>query len=260
LICEKKGKIVYLTLNRPEVHNAINAEGWDRLIRAWQDFGDDPDIWAAVITGAGKKAFCAGNDLIELSAWYSKPQEQRSNQPLGPIPVNNPLRGIKNWKPVVAAINGICSGTGLELALACDIRIAAETAKFAFPEVKLGGIPANSGTQRIVRLMPFGKGLELLLTGQFMDAHEAHRWGLVNRVVPLDNLMAEASAFAEQICENAPIAVRAAKEAAYRGIETSFDEGLRLEMEIVRRIGLSEDGKEGPKAFAEKRKPTWKGR
>jgi enoyl-CoA hydratase/carnithine racemase len=197
---------------------------------------------------------------VELFEWFSKPLDQRCDEPIGPIPEHNPLRGIENWKPVIAAINGVCTGTGLELAMACDFRIAAETAKFALPEVRLGNIPANSGSQRIIRLMPFGKGLEMLMTGTSIDAQEAYRCGLVNKVVPLDDLMSEAQALAGRLCENAPLAVRAAKEVAYCGIEMSFDDALRLEVEIQRRLGVSEDGTEGFRAATEKRKPVWKGK
>ena len=259
-IYEKRGKIAYMTLNRPEVHNAMNSEAWDGFIRAWTEVRDDPEVLVAIVTGAGRKAFCAGNDLVELFEWFSKPYEQRSDQPLGPVPEHNPLRGMENWKPVIAAINGVCTGTGLELAMACDFRIAAETAKFALPEVRLGAIPANSGTQRIIRLMPFGKGLEILMVGGSIDAQEAYRYGLVNKVVPLDDVMSEAQALADRLCENAPLAVRAAKEVAYRGVEMSFDEALRLEVEIVRRLAMSEDGTEGFRAVIEKRKPVWKGK
>ena len=256
-IYEKRGRVAYMTINRPETHNAMNAEAWAGLLAAWKDFRDDSGLWAAVITGAGKKAFCAGNDLKELSEWLSQPPDKRVGQP---VPESSPMRGMPVWKPVIAAINGICTGTGLELAMACDIRIASDTARLGLAEVRQGVIPGNSGTQKIIRLMPFGRALEMLFTGDFMDAQEALRCGLVNRVVPLDGLMAEAAALAERICQNGPVAVGATKELAYRGIEMSLVEGLRLETEISGWIALTEDAKEGSRAFVEKRKPVWKGR
>jgi E-phenylitaconyl-CoA hydratase len=256
-IYEKRGRVAYMTLNRPEMHNAMNAEAWAELVAAWKDFRDDSRIWAAIITGAGKKAFCAGNDLKELAEWLSHPPDKRVGQP---VPESSPMRGMPVWKPVIAAINGICTGTGLELAMACDIRIASDTARLGLAEVRQGVIPGNSGTQKIIRLMPFGRALELLFTGDFMDAQEALRCGLVNRVVPLDSLMSEAGSLAERICQNGPMAVGAVKELAYRGIDMNLSEGLRLETEMSGWIALTEDAKEGSRAFVEKRKPVWKGR
>ena len=144
--------------------------------------------------------------------------------------------------------------------MACDIRIAADTARLGLAETKQSVIPANSGTQKLIRLVPFGKAMEMLITGDFIDAQEAYRIGLVNKVVPFAQLMPEAEALATHICENGPCAVRAVKELALRGIETSLAEGLKLEIEMSKRLAKTEDSQEGPKAFAEKRKPVWKGR
>jgi E-phenylitaconyl-CoA hydratase len=256
LIYEKKGRIAYITLNRPEARNAMNFEVWDGLVKAWMEIRDNPDIWAAIVTGAGDKAFSAGQDLKEVVEWMTKPADQR---PAQPIPEVNPMRGLQTWKPIIAAINGICTGGGLELAMACDIRIAADNARLGLAEAKQSVIPGNSGTQKLIRLVPFGRALEMLMTGDFIDAQEAHRIGLVNRVVPFDRLLPEAETLANQICQNGPLAVRAVKELAYRGIEMSLTEGLRLEVEIGQRLALSEDAKEGPRAFTEKRKPVWRG-
>lgn len=257
LIYEKKGRIAYITLNRPEVLNAMNSEIWGALLRAWADVRDDPDVWVAIVTGAGNKAFCAGQDLKELGAWLMTPHDQRSAPP---IPDISPMRGMQVWKPFIAAINGVCAGGGLELAMACDIRIAADTARLGLTEVKRGVIAGNSGTQKLMRLVPFAKALEMLMTGDLIDANEAYRIQLVNRVVPLDLLIPEAEALAIRICKNGPIAVRAVKELAYRGIEMRLQDGLELELDISRRVGLTEDASEGPRAFAEKREPNWKGR
>lgn len=257
LIYEKKGRIAYITLNRPEARNAMNAEMWDGLIKAWIDVGDDPNIWVAIVTGAGDKAFCSGQDLKEVVEWMKIPADKRPAQPL---PEVNPMRGMSVWKPFIAAINGTCTGGGLELAIACDIRIAADTARLGLAEVKQSVIPANSGTQKLIRLVPFGKALEMLITGDFIDSQEAFRIGLVNRVVPSAELIAQAESLANHICENGPMAVRAVKELAYRGIEVPLAEGLQLEIEVSKRLALTEDSQEGARAFAEKRKPSWQGR
>jgi len=257
LLYEKKGRIAYVTLNRPEARNAMNFEVWDGLVKAWTDIRDNPDVWAAVVTGAGDKAFSAGQDLKEVAEWMKKPVDQR---PAQPVPDINPMRGLQTWKPIIAAINGICTGGGLELAMACDIRIAAENARLGLAEVRQSVIPGNSGTQKLIRLVPFAKALEMLMTGDFIDAQEAHRIGLVNKVVPFDQLMTEAEKLALQICENGPLAVRAVKELACRGIEMTLAEGLRLEVEVGQRLALSEDAREGPRAFTEKRKPVWSGK
>ena len=185
------------------------------------------------------------------------PHDQRSSPP---IPDISPMRGMQVWKPFIAAINGVCTGGGLELAMACDIRIAADTARLGLAEVKRGVIAGNSGTQKLIRLVPFARALEMLMTGDFINASEAYRIQLVNKVVPLDRLLPEAEALASRICENGPIAVRAAKELAYRGKEMRLEDGLQLELEISQRVASTEDAKEGPRAFSEKRKPDWKAR
>jgi len=255
LIYEKKGRIAYITLNRPEVRNAMNSELWNGLVKAWIDVRDDPEVWVAIVTGAGDKAFSAGQDLKEVAEWMMTPEEKR---PPFPIPEVNPMCGLMVWKPFIAAINGLCIGGGLELAMACDIRIAADNARLGLAEVRQGIISGNSGTQKLPRLVPFAKALEMLMTGEFIDAQEAYHIGLVNKVVPLAELMPAAEALANQICENGPLAVRAVKELAYRGIEMSLAEGLRLEQEIGGRLSKSKDAREGPQAFAEKRKPVYR--
>lgn len=256
-IYEKKGRIAYMTINRPETRNAMNSEVWDGLIEAWTDVGEDPDIWVAILTATGDKAFSSGQDLKELAGWMAIPEDRR---PPMPLPEVNPMRAMRIWKPMIAALNGLCIGGGLELALACDIRIAADTATLGLAEVKSGVIPGNSGSQKLPRLIPFAKALELLMTGDLIDAEEACRLGLVNKVVPFEQLMPEAEALANRICENGPLAVRAVKELAYRGIEMSLADGMRLELEVGKRLSKTEDAMEGPRAFAEKRKPVWKGK
>ena len=257
VLYEKKGRIAYITLNRPEALNAINREAWDGLTKAWIEVRDDPEVWIAIVTGAGDKAFSAGADLKEIGEFLMMPEDKR---PPSVVPDITPMRGLEVWKPFIAAINGIATGGGLELAMACDIRIAAENARFGLAEVRQALMPSMSGTQRLPRLIPFGKALEILMTGDFIDAQEAYRLGLVNRVVPLKELMPTAEALANRICENGPLAVRAIKEAAYRGIQMSLAEGIRLEEYVSRTLTATQDAKEGPRAFAEKRKPVYKGR
>lgn len=257
LLYEKKDHIAYITINRPQALNCMNRAVWDGIIKAWEDVRKDPNVWVAIVTGAGEKAFCAGQDLKEMAQWMAIPEKER---PPFPIPYPNPMKGLWVAKPFIAAINGICTGGGLEFAMACDLRIAAENARMGLAEVKQGLMAGNSGTQRLIRLVPFGVALEMLMTGDFVDAQTALRIGLVNKVVPLADLMKEAEALARRICEAAPLSVQGAKEAAYRGIEVSLAEGLKIEEEIMARIGRSEDAKEGPRAFAEKRKPQWKAR
>jgi len=168
------------------------------------------------------------------------------------------MRGLEMWKPLVAAINGMALGGGLELALACDIRIAAENARLGTPEVTLGLIPGWGGTQRLPRVIPWCKAAELLLTGRLIDAQEAYRIGLVNKVVPQAEVMAAAREYAEAICKAAPLAVRAAKEAMLRGSAMTLEEGLRLENALVASVMATEDFAEGTGAFVEKRKPDYK--
>jgi E-phenylitaconyl-CoA hydratase len=254
---EKHDRIAYVTINRPEAMNAINAEVRRGLAAAFDDFRRDPETWVAIVTGTGDKAFSAGADLKEMS--------QRSQSAGGGqgfwTPVPPALgRGMEVWKPIIAAVNGYCLAGGLELALACDIRIAAEHATFALTEVMRGILPAGGGTQRLPRTVPFGIALEMLFTGDRIDAREAWRIGLVNRVVPAAELMPSTEALARRICQNAPLSVRAVKELAYRGRNLSLEEGLREELMIDRIIRTTEDSGEGPRAFAEKRDPQWKGR
>ena len=256
---EKRGKTAVITLNRPESYNAINSDVWQGLTDFWLAARDDPDVWVLIVTGAGDKAFCAGVDLKETTE--RKLQAEKEGRPfVSAMPQVTPMKGMDMPKPVIAAINGIAAGGGLELALACDIRIAAEHARLGLPEVAVGLIPGAGGTQRIPRLIPFGLALEMLMTGDLIPAQEACRLGLVNKVVPAAELLPAALSLADRINENGPLAVRAVKEAACRGMQMSLAEGLQLETLIVNRVRQSEDSWEGPRAFAEKRKPVFKGR
>jgi len=253
IIYEKKGHIAYFTINRPEAMNAFNFATIQAFSEATIKFRDDNEAWVAIITGAGDKAFSAGFDLKELI-----PGEDKLPSPGGGPPLIQ--RGLYIWKPFIAAINGVAMGGGLELALACDLRIAAETATLSVPEVKWNLIPGWGGTQRLPRMIPMAKAAEMLLTGDRIDANEAYRLGIVNKVVPAVELMDAAEAMANKIAKNGPLAVRAAKEAMIRGTSMTLDEGMQLELDLVESLLDTEDAKEGPKAFAEKRKPEFKGR
>jgi E-phenylitaconyl-CoA hydratase len=255
LIYEKKGKIAYITLNRPEVMNALDPETFAELSEARTDVRDDPDVWCAIITGTGEKAFCAGADLRKMipkveEKWHfwQTQEEQILN------------RGLEIWKPVIAAVNGYCLGGGMTLLLATDLRVAAGHAKFGLSEVKRGTLPGNGGTQRAIRQLPYPIAMWMLLSGEMLSAQDAQQHGLVNNVVPLGELMAEAERMADVICQNGPLAMRAIKELAVRGQYMPFEFGVRLEQAIGQVLRDTDDAKEGPKAFAEKRKPNFTGR
>jgi enoyl-CoA hydratase/carnithine racemase len=251
LLYEKEDKIVTITLNRPESLNSYDWEQTQEFSEAIVKFRDDPDAWAAIITGAGDKAFSAGADLKKLV-----PAAQETGQP----EYVHIMTGLRIYKPFIAAVNGLALGGGLETVLACDIRIAAENARFGVPEVRWSVIPGWGGTQRLPRMIPWAKAAELLFTGAAIDAQEAYRIGLVNLVVPLSELMPTAKEWARRICQNGPLALRAAKESMMEGINMTLDEGLKLEKSLVDKLLMTEDAKEGVKAFNEKRKPVFKGK
>ena len=256
ILYEKRDRIAYVTINRPDRRNAIDPATSHELKAAFEGFKADDDVWVAVLTGAGDQAFSAGADLVAMSAALSGGGEG--------VPMNVPFggitRGYECWKPIIAAINGYCLAGGLEIALSCDLRVAAEHAQFGLPEPKRAIIPAAGGTQRLPRSVPLAFAMELLLTGDRFDAQTALRFGLVSRVVPQSELMATAEAIAGRILECGPLAVRAVKQAVLRGREMSLEDGLRLEGQLAGPIFGTEDAREGPRAFAEKRKPAYKGR
>ena len=252
VIYKTKDRIAYITLNRPEVMNAINTDAWQELAKAWENFRDDPEVWTAIVTGAGDKAFSVGADLKELNTIVGGAHFMR-------IMTYAPTRNLHVWKPIIAAINGAVMGGGLELAMACDLRIATEQAMFGSPEVRVGVIPTMGGTQRLPRLIPFSIALRMLMTGELINAKEALRLGMVDEVVPQDKLMSAAEALASKINENSPLAVRSVKEAVYRGIDMPLEESLQVEGLIMSRIFFSNDTKEGIQAFLERRTPKFKG-
>lgn len=255
VIYEKRGRIAFITINRPERMNAIDPQTSKELHTAFCDFRDDDNLWVSILTGAGDRAFSAGNDLVAMSQLMAGGGNIAGDAPFGGI-----TRGFECWKPMIAAINGYCLAGGLEIALSCDIRVASDKSVFGLPEVTRAIIAGAGGTQRLPRAIPFGLALELILTGGRFGADWAFRYGLVNHVVPPDQVMPKAIEIAEAICENGPLAVRLAKESVYRGASMSLEDGLRFEAQQSRRVLASEDAREGPLAFAQKRKPQYKGR
>ncbi len=249
VLFEKKGPIAYVTINRPERLNACDFETYALLAQAWREFRDDKQLRVAILTGAGERAFCAGSDVKSNYV-----ERAGQDPPDSPFPVM-----LELYKPIIAAINGHCNGGGLEQALACDIRVAAEHAQFGLGEVRLGWLPGSGGTQRLPRLIPLGRALEMLYTGNRIDAHEALRLGLVDYVVPMSQLMSKCEEIALEICKSAPLAVQKIKEAVLRGLDMPLPEALKLERALYKELQNTEDAREGARAFAEKRPPRWKG-
>ena len=261
IVYEIKNHIAYITFNRPQVMNAINMQMSREIIDACEQVRKDREARVCILTGAGEKAFCTGLDLKERArqteeAGFFERRRER-NQP-GIRSHHQAVAAID--KPTIAAIRGYAVGGGLELALACDMRVAAEDAKLGMMEVRRGRLGGAGGTQRLPRLVGTAKALEMSLTGEPVDAAEAYRIGLVNRVVPADQLMAAAEALAAKICLGAPLSVIAIKEAITRGVELPLEQGLKLESELGLALSTTEDQKEGSRAFAEKRPAVWKGR
>jgi enoyl-CoA hydratase/carnithine racemase len=255
VLYEKKGAFAYVTVNRPTVLNALDLLTWKDLRAAFESAQNDATVRGVILTGAGNKAFIAGADINELAHTTAVEAEQASR--IG----QDVLDLIENLgKPVIAAVNGFALGGGCETAMACTIRIAADTAKFGQPEVALGLIPGGGGTQRLPRLVGKGRALQLILSGEMISAQEAYRIGLVNEIVPTGDLITRAEAILRKIASNAPIAVRFALEAANKGMETSQSEGLLLEASYFGLCAATEDKKEGTSAFLEKRAPQFHGR
>ena len=246
--------IALFTINRPERLNAMDAEHYKALSNAWITVRDDPAVRVAIVTGAGERSFTTGADIksfLTAPAGLAEMWLTQRDQLLN--------RGLEVWKPIIAAVNGYCLGGGVTLMLATDIRIASSHATFSLAEVMRGVIPGNGGTQRILDQLPYAVAMEMLLTGDGIDAVVAERWGLINKIVPKEELLATAFAYARRIAVNAPLAVQAAKELAVRSRDTDLTTGLRIEAVINRMLSFTEDAKEGPAAFAAKRAPNFKG-
>ena len=246
--------VATITLNRPNVHNAMNDTMRAELTACFTELAQSTDARAIVVTGAGERAFSAGADILEFVA------------PQVPVKYRDARRRVdfraamdRCGQPIIAAINGFALGGGLELALACDIRIAGEDSQLGLTEVNLAIIPGGGGTQRLPRLVGRGKALEMILTGARVDAREALRIGLVERVVPTAEVHTSAQALAKMLAERAPVAMRYAKEAVVKGLGMSLEDGLRLENDLSTLLRTTEDRLEGAKAFLEKRKPRFTG-
>ncbi|MSO83168.1 MAG: enoyl-CoA hydratase [Acidobacteria bacterium] len=255
LLLERDGAVAVLTINRPQVLNALNSSTLDQLRRAVLDLRHDADVRVVIITGAGGKSFVAGADINELAVQRAAQSKEHARRGQHVFDL------IENLgKPVIAAINGYALGGGCELAMACTLRVAADTVRIGQPEITLGLIPGYGGTQRLARLVGKGRALELLLTGRHLKADEALRIGLVNRVVPAADLMSESKTLAAELAEKAPVAMQYILEAVNRGLEVSFDQGQCLEAALFGLVASTDDMREGTAAFLEKRKVDFKGR
>lgn len=257
LVQERRGAVLILTLNRPESMNAVDTRLNRELSDALAGFRDDDSLRVAILTGAGERAFCAGYDLKERAELPQEPGVAKfwSEPESFNLTTSTPI-----LKPIIAAINGHCLAHGLEIALACDIRIATPNATFGLPEVKVGVFPGGAATVRLARAMPSSLAFEMLFTGDPIGADQALKAGLVSRVVPQNELLPTALEIAERIGRNAPLALRLAKEVALRTIDMPLDQAIRFASAARGMIGHTDDAREGPRAFSEKRPPEYHGR
>jgi enoyl-CoA hydratase len=251
---ERRGAVAVLTINRPDKLNALNKQVHAEAVAALDELRRDESVRVLVLTGAGEKAFVAGADIREFADQTPITQREMFQE-------RTLFNSIDQFpKPVIAMINGYCLGGGNEIALACDLRIASENARFAQPEIDLGIICGGGGTQRLARLVGEGRAMEIILTGEMIDAATAERIGLVNHVYPADQLEAETMKLAEKIASKAPIALQLSKEAVKFASRSNLDEGLRREVDLFAICFSTEDKREGVAAFLEKRKPVFTGK
>ncbi|MBA3653920.1 MAG: enoyl-CoA hydratase/isomerase family protein [Actinobacteria bacterium] len=258
--------IVTITIDRPETRNALDLIHFSELSKAWRRFGEDPDAWVAIITGVGD-AFCAGADLKSFIPQVTKLQKQIAAGEVTELEgmslrdsTDAVLRNAKLYKPIVAAVNGHCVAGGMEMLGGIDIRIATPNASFGVMEPRQGLFAGGGTTVRLPRQLAFPAAMEFLLTAERFGASRALELGLLNEIVPEDELMERARNWARRITANAPLAVQATKESVLRGLSVTMREAYKIESEIASHVFQTEDAKEGPKAFAEKRKPNWQGR
>jgi len=251
---DREGAVAVLTIARPDKLNALNSTVHAEGVAALEELRGDDSVRVLVITGAGERSFVAGADISEFEGKTPVTQRDAFHE-------KSLFNTIDSFpKPVIAMVNGFCLGGGNELAMACDIRMASETARFSQPEINLGIIPGGGGTQRLTNLIGEGRSMEMILTGDMIDAETAHRFGLVNHIFPAAELRAETMKLAEKIAEKAPIALQLAKEAVKFASRSNLDEGLRREVDLFAICFSTEDKQEGVSAFLEKRKPVFKGR
>ena len=255
---EKKGRLSIITINRPEVMNALHPPANHELDEIFNEFTQDPETWIAIITGEGEKAFCAGNDL----KWQARHGAQALREGLNALKggFGGITRRFDCFKPIIAAVNGLALGGGFEIVLACDIVVAADQASFGLPEPIVGNMAASGGVHRLPRQLPYHLAMGCLLTGARLSVQDAQQHGLVNEVVPMQSLMSAAEAWAERILKCAPLSVRATKEAAQQGMDMPLSTAVTSGFPGMETMRTSEDFMEGPRAFAEKRTPIWKGR
>ena len=252
ILIERTPALAILRLNRPEKLNALSSEMFEALGSELSHLENDQDLRAVILTGAGQRAFCAGTDIKELRAEDASTLSERGQQLCARIE-NFPV-------PVIAAINGVAAGGGLELALACHLRLSSANATFSLPETKLGLIPGYGGTQRLARELGVGRALEMMLTGRTLVSEEALKFGLVNRIVSPGLLLSETTSLANEIAQLSPLSIRGCLKAVTLGLDLPLEEGLRLETKIFASLFETEDAREGTRAFLEKRSPVFKGR
>jgi enoyl-CoA hydratase/carnithine racemase len=255
---EKKDHVTIVTINRPEVMNSISPPTSAEMDKAFNEFCEDPEAWICIITGAGDRAFSAGNDLKYQATHGSAKMQEIMKGVKGGFAGNT--RRFDCFKPFIAAVNGLALGGGFEIALACDIIIASENASFGLPEPRVGLIPGAGGVHRLPRQIPYHAAMSMILTSKRITPQEAMQLGIVSEVVPLADLMATAEKYAAEILKAAPLCIRACKEATLKGLNVTLEEAMATTYPGQVAMYQSQDFIEGPKAFAEKRPPQWKGR